>query len=184
MSKLKTILLSAGVLALSSCTGGTGHKSSEKYFLVGTNLKVQYWLTANSGLLAAAKQVDVSAESVGPDTYDPPAEQAAFKAAVAKQPAGILVSASEANLLNADIDAAIAKGIPVIAIDSDAPGSKALCFIGTNNFDAGRMGGRRLIKELNGKGGVILYTMPSQPNLEERVRGYKDVLESSSVKIL
>jgi ribose transport system substrate-binding protein len=184
MSKLNTTLISACVLALSSCTGSTGHKSNEKYFLVGTNLKVQYWQTANTGLLQAAKLEDVSAQSVGPDTYDPQAEQQAFKDAVSKQPAGILVSSATANLLKADIDAAIGQGIPVIAIDSDSPESKRLCFIGTNNRDAGLMGGRRLVKELNGKGNVVMYAIAGQPNVEERMHGYKDALEGSSIKIV
>jgi ribose transport system substrate-binding protein len=172
------------VLALCGCTGGTGHKSNEKYILVATNIKVQYWLTATKGLVDAAKQVDVSSEAAGPDTYDPAAEQAAFKAAVAKQPAGILLSATNPDALKADIDAAIGAGIPVISIDSDAPGSKRLCFIGTNNREAGLMGGRRLVKEMGGKGNVILYTMPGQTNLEERMKGYKDALEGSGIKIV
>jgi len=29
--------------------------------------------------------------------------------------------------------------------------------------------------ELNGKGNVVFFTMPAQPNLEERLKGYKDV---------
>ena len=29
--------------------------------------------------------------------------------------------------------------------------------------------------QLNGKGNVVFFTMPGQPNLEERLKGYKDV---------
>jgi len=41
------------------------------------------------------------------------------------------------------------------------------------------VGGKRLAQELKGKGNVAVFTMPSQPNLNERLRGYKDALESS-----
>src|SRR5258708_27187497 len=75
----------------------------------------------------------------------------------------------------AEIDAAIAAGIPVITIDSDSPESKRLYFIGTNNLEAGRLGGRRLTAKLNGKGNVVFFTNPGQPNLDERLRGYEDI---------
>jgi ribose transport system substrate-binding protein len=63
----------------------------------------------------------------------------------------------------------------VIAVDSDAPESKRLYFIGTNNLQAGRLGGQRVAAQLSGKGNVVFFTMPGQPNLEERLKGYKDV---------
>ena len=185
MSKLNAALPLSLLTLLAGCTGTTGHKSNEKYYLVSTNVKLQYWQTAAAGLMKAARQLDVTAEMVGPDTFDPAAEQAAFRSAAAKKPAGILVSAADPNLLKADIDSAIAQGIPVISIDSDTPSSKRLTFIGTNNREAGMMGGRRLAKEMSGKGNVVLYTMLPQANLAERLRGYKDALaDSPGIKIV
>lgn len=185
MSKLNAALLLSFLTILGGCTGSTGHKSNEKYYLVSSNVKLQYWQSAAAGLFKAAKQLDVSAEMVGPDTYDAQAEQVAFRSAVAKKPAGILVSAADPNLLKADIDAAIGQGVPVITIDSDTPASKRLTFIGTNNREAGRMGGERLAKEMGGKGNVIIYSMLAQANVEERLRGYKDALaDSPGIKIV
>jgi ribose transport system substrate-binding protein len=73
-----------------------------------------------------------------------------------------------------EIDAAVAAGIPVVTIDSDAASSHRLFFIGTNNLQAGRLGGARVAAKLNGKGNVVFFTIPGQPNLEERLKGYKD----------
>ena len=73
-----------------------------------------------------------------------------------------------------EIDSAVAAGIPVITIDSDAPMSHRLYFIGTNNLQAGRMGGERVARQLNGKGNVVFFSMPGQPNLDERLKGYED----------
>lgn len=185
MLKFKAVLCGSLLVLLIGCSGGTGHKSNEKYYLVSTNVKLAYWQSAVSGLNRAARQIDVMAEMVGPDTYDPKAEQAAFQTAVGKGPAGIMVSAADASLLKGDIDSAIDKGIPVITMDSDAADSKRLLFIGTNNRLAGLMGGRRAVKELNGKGNVVVYTMPGQTNLEERLHGYKDVFaDSPGIKII
>jgi len=75
------------------------------------------------------------------------------------------------------IDKAVAAGIPVITIDSDAPASKRLFFIGTNNYQAGFTGGQRLAQELKGRGNVVVFSMPEQINLQDRLRGYRDALD-------
>jgi ribose transport system substrate-binding protein len=81
--------------------------------------------------------------------------------------------------LKDSIDKAVAAGIPVITMDSDAPASKRLFFVGTNNYQVGFAGGQRLAQELKGKGNVVIFTMPNQPNLQDRQHGYKDALERS-----
>jgi ribose transport system substrate-binding protein len=64
--------------------------------------------------------------------------------------------------------------VPVITMDSDAPGSNRLMFVGTNNLEAGRLGGQRLVFKLDGKGNVAFFSNVGQPNLDERLKGYKD----------
>lgn len=161
---------------LVSC--GSAHDQDEKYFLVSTNVKIPYWQAGSAGLFQAATQLKVRSEFAGPDTYDPKAEQKAFQDAVRSKPTGILVSVADPSLLKDDIDQAVAAGIPVITVDSDAPASKRLLFIGTDNYHAGQTGGQRLAKEMNGKGNVVVFTIPEQANLKERLRGYRDALEA------
>jgi ribose transport system substrate-binding protein len=66
----------------------------------------------------------------------------------------------------------------VITIDSDAPASKRLFFVGTDNFDAGRLGGQRLVKLLGQQGNVVMFTYANQLNLAERRAGYESVLSA------
>jgi ribose transport system substrate-binding protein len=177
-SKTRTLTLctfAALFLGLTAC-GGSRHDPNEKYYLVTTNTKIPYWQTAGTGLMRGAHALGVLAEVAGPETYDPKAEAQAFRDVIALKPAGILVSAADPAVMKDPIDAAIAQGIPVIAIDSDDPASKRLTFIGTNNYQAGLMGGRVLADRLHGKGNVIVYTVSGQTNLDERLQGYKNVL--------
>src|SRR5262245_49374892 len=120
----------------------------------------------------------VRTEMVGPSTYDEKAQVAYFQKAVRQKASGILVSPADSALMKPEIDAAIAAGIPVITFDSDSPGSRRLLFIGTNNYQAGVMGGEVAVRHLKGKGDVIVFTMPNQANLKERLDGYKSVLSS------
>jgi ribose transport system substrate-binding protein len=126
--------------------------------------------------MQAAGQLKVQAKMVGPDTFDPKAELQAFQDAVRQKPSGILISVTDPAVLTYDIDKAIAAGIPVLTIDADAPVSKRLFFIGTNNYQAGLLGGKRLAEEMKDKGNVVVFTMPEQTNLNERLRGYREAL--------
>jgi ribose transport system substrate-binding protein len=157
---------------------GARHSLKEVFYLVGSNMSSNYWQTAVVGFKKAAAQYQVTAKVAGPDNYDPQAELTELKNAIAAKPAGILISVSDAAVLTPGIDAAIAAGIPVITIDSDAAGSRRLYFIGTNNLEAGRLGGQRVIEKLGGKGNVVFFTIAGQPNTEERLKGFKDAFSA------
>jgi len=183
-----TRLASLAVLAASMLAGcGGRHESTEAYILLTTNTKIAYWQEAAQGLQAAARELGVKWELAGPETYDPKGEKEELLKLVRRPvtPAGILVSAADPALMRDAIDSAVTAGIPVVTIDSDSPQSKRLTFVGTNNYQAGQTGGEVLAKQLNGKGSIVVYTMPSQANLEERFEGYKRVLaRNPGIKIL
>jgi ribose transport system substrate-binding protein len=176
------ICLTLLLIPFLSC--GSAHDSDEYYVLVSANLQVPYWQTAGAGFAKAADQFKVRSSFTGPQNYDAKAEREALDQAVQKKASGILLAVTDAAVLKDGIAKAVAAGIPVITIDSDAPASKRLFFIGTNNYQAGLAGGQRLAKELNGKGNVVVFTMPDQVNMQDRLRGYKDALEKSgNIKI-
>jgi ribose transport system substrate-binding protein len=175
MPAQQTLLATLAMMLPLFVGGCDRHQKSEQYVLIATNIGLPYWQSAHAGFTRAAAQYGVSEEMKGPDTFNPSVEMDEFRAAVARKPAGILVSVADPKLMGPEINKAIAAGIPVITMDSDAPDSQRLFFIGTNNLEAGRLGGQKVVAELNGKGNVIFMTMPGQPNLEERLKGYKDV---------
>ncbi len=181
----KTSFVLAGLFLTLGACATPRHADGEKYYLIATNIKVPYWQTAFAGLGKAANQMGVKVELTGPNTYDPKAQQAEMERVIGSKPAGILLSAGDPKLMQSVINRAIESGIPVITIDSDADASKRLVFVGTDNYKAGTMGGQRLVKELNGKGNVVVFTMPEQMNLYQRLHGYQDALaEHPQIKIV
>ena len=164
------------VLGIALITGCERHSTKEVYYLVTANAALPYWQTAASGFNHAAAQYMVTAKVVGPDGYDAQAELAELNKAIAAKPAGILISVADASVMQPQIDAAITQGIPIITVDSDAAGSRRLYFIGTNNEQAGELGGKRLIEKMNGKGNLLVFTLSGQPNTEERLKGLKNAL--------
>ncbi len=131
------------LVSLLSCGG---HDSNEYFVFVAANLQVPYWQAAGAGFSKAAGQFKVRADFAGPNSYDAKAERDALDQAVQQKAAGILLGVTDPVLLKDGIDKAIAAGIPVITMDSDAPASKRLFFIGTNNYAAGVSGGTRLAR--------------------------------------
>ena len=70
-----------------------------------------------------------------------------------------------------------AKKIKVIAVDSDAPESDRLFYLGTNNADAGRQAGDLLAKVLPEGGEVMIFVGElTQANARQRAQGVIDAL--------
>ena len=176
--KLAMCLLVFATAALTGCQESY-HEKEERYVLIAANINLPYWQEAEAGLRDVAKEMGlgVKAEMDGPTSYDPKAEVDAFEKAVSSHPAGILVSVANPEVFQAPIAAAVASGIPVICLDSDAPDSKRVMFIGTDNFRAGQESAKRIADILKGHGDILLVTIPGQLNLEERVRGANEALK-------
>jgi ribose transport system substrate-binding protein len=171
--------------ALASCGTESYHQKEERYVLVTTNVNLPYWQEANAGLMDAAKWLGVKSEITGPEKFSPEDELSEFQKVVASKPSGILLSAARVDNFKDAIDSAIGQGIPVICIDSDAPTSKRISFVGTDNFRAGMESGKRMSDVLKGKGNVIIVSLNGQNNLDERVRGVNEALKRSpGIKVL
>jgi ribose transport system substrate-binding protein len=176
MKMIKNLALATLALAILSTSGCGRHSTKEVFYLIATNVNLPYWQTAAAGFNRAAEQYKVTAKVVGPDSYDPAGELAELRKAIAAKPAGILISVADAAVVQPGIDEAVNAGIPVITMDSDAAGSRRLFFIGTNNLEAGRLGGKRVIEKLGGKGNVVFFTLAGQPNTDERLKGFKEII--------
>jgi ribose transport system substrate-binding protein len=127
--------------------------------------------------MGAARGIGVKAEFTGPDTYSPQDELEAFQKAVEEHPAGIAISPARPELFKDAIDAAVKSGIPVVCVDSDAPESRRILFVGTDNYQAGLISGKHIAELVHGDGQVIVITIPGQLNLDERVRGVSEAFK-------
>jgi ribose transport system substrate-binding protein len=178
--KCNRLVCGAGVVVLAMLVSGcekSYHQENEHYILVAANINLPYWQEASAGLTDVGKDMGVKVELDGPTTFSPQDELNTFQQVLGQHPSGILVSVSDPKIFTDPINQAIMQGIPVICIDADAPDSKRVLFIGTDNFRAGQESGRRMATLLNGQGRIVLVTIAGQHNIEERVRGVNDVLK-------
>jgi ribose transport system substrate-binding protein len=86
-----------------------------------------------------------------------------------------------------------AAGIPVIVVDTrvdpaagNEAGLKVATFIGSDNYEGGRIAGAHLVEVTGGKASVVLLEgIPGHETGDSRLRGFKDaVKDSPGVKIL
>jgi ribose transport system substrate-binding protein len=161
------------------------HQPEEKYVLVTANVNLPYWQEAQAGLNDISKTAGVKVDVEGPATFAPNEELTAFQQTVATHPSGIMVSVTDPKLFNEPINNAIMQGIPVITIDSDAPESRRVLFIGTDNFRAGQESGKHMADLLGGQGRVLIIGLAGQLNTEERERGVNETLKKyPGVKVM
>jgi ribose transport system substrate-binding protein len=75
------------------------------------------------------------------------------------------------------INKAIEAGIEVMTWDSDSPDSNRFTYLGVSNYEGGRAAADLLVRAMGTEGKVAMLTgVPGALNLEERMRGFGDVL--------
>ena len=185
-TKSFTLVVSLVFIFMVMFSAGSVCAEDQTYAMVVFLKGSEFFNWAYGGMQDAAKLLgaDIKTELRGPATWDASQEARAIEQLIAKGVKGIIVTAGDATTLNPAIDKAMARGIPVITFDSDAPDSKRLCFAGTNNYEAGKVAGKSMVEWLNGEGEVGISTFPGPNHLVERIRGFKDGLAGSKVKVV
>ena len=150
-----------------------------------TNDPSDYWTLCKKGTEAAAKHLGtVSVQFMQPPDGTAATQKSEIDDLLAAGIKGIAVSpvdpANETPYLNT-----VAAKTHLITTDSDAPRSKRLCYVGTDNHAAGIMAGRLLRKALPHGGPVMVFVGRSDAtNASERIAGLRDALRGSKVSIL
>lgn len=184
-------LAAAALLALSACskksaTTAAAAAPAQRTVLIGIIGKSQtndVFQAAHAGARDAARElgpkygVHVEIEIRTPNDEDATKQAEAIEALTRRGADGIALSCSEANTVTPSIDKAVAKGIPVMCFDSDAPQSKRFAYYGTDDAYCGAIIMQRLAEEMGHHGTVaILAGNQSAPNLQKRVQGAKETL--------
>jgi ribose transport system substrate-binding protein len=98
---------------------------------------------------------------------------------------GIAFSAIDPASIKQVVQYGIAQHIDFITLDSDAPGTGRLVYIGTDNYNAGVVAAEMLLQTLGSKGGKVVGMVGAltAQNASERVRGIEDTLKGSAVTL-
>lgn len=200
---LRTSALGLGGIALGGCasqaaqpgppqaqpanaSGAGMAQSDQSYVWLCAVTAVAFWLDGRKGLESAGQNLGVKTEFLGPVEYDAAQQLKILDELIGKKPAGIMIFPADTQSLSDTMKRALKEDIPVICVNSDvADPSARYAFVGPNNYEVGRTGGKIAADLLGGKGSVAIMTVPGIEVHESRAGGYQDELANySDIKIV
>ncbi len=136
-----------------------------------------YWDVVRKGMEDAAEKLDVEAIFYVPQSEDIAKQIETLETWIAMGIDGISFAPSDPDAVVPVIKRAMKMGIPCISNDTDSPKSGRLCYIGTDNYTAGRIAGEKMAEILKGKGKVAICTGSiTAMNSLERIKGFRDAI--------
>ncbi len=179
----------AALFLLSSLAAGCSQPASDpsrtakpglKIALIAKSSNNPVFLSARTGAEAAAKEltqkhgVPVEIVWLTPPGEDGQVQAQRIAQAVNEGANAVLISCSDAGKVTGAIGDAVARGVPVMTFDSDAPESKRFAYYGVDDVKTGEAVMDELAKQMNGSGAIaILAGNQNAPNLRKRVEGVK-----------
>ncbi|MGG3467569.1 sugar-binding protein [Neobacillus pocheonensis] len=158
-------------------------KKVEKYnyhfVLVPEELDNEYWRLVEKGAKVAAKEYGVLLEYAGPKQANIDDHVKTIEMSAASKVDGIMTQGLSDEQFTPLINRVVAKGIPVITVDTDVSNSNRLAYIGTDNYYSGFLAGKALIADTKGKANVAIITGSFYKNHQiQRVKGFEDAVKA------
>ena len=177
----------AGCLVLAcvtaSCNRGEQAAKPVKLAFV-TNNSSEFWKIAEAGVRKYEQEAKVQVDVKLP-TNGTPEEQNQILENLSSQgydaiAVSVVAPADQTGALDK-----IAEKTKLITFDSDAPASKRLLYIGTNNFTAGQTLGARIVTLLPNGGKIAVFVGSfSADNAAQRLKGIEDAIKGHKIDIV
>jgi len=149
-----------------------------------TNNPSDFWKIAQGGTEKARKELGCEVLFRLPSSGTAQEQQTIVQDMITVGVSGIAISpkdpANQTDMLNR-----AAAQVNLVTQDSDAPDSNRLCYIGTDNYQAGVAAGELIKKTLPDGGKIMLFvgTLDAQ-NAQDRKRGIEDTLKGTRIQIV
>jgi ribose transport system substrate-binding protein len=149
-----------------------------------TNNASQFWKIAEAGLRKYEKEAKVQVDLKMPPNGTPEDQNQILQNLTSQGYDAIAVSViapkDQLRILNE-----VAGETNLITFDSDAPSSKRLLYIGTNNFLAGQALGERIVKILPDGGKIAVFVGSlSTDNASQRLGGIEAAIKAHKIEIV
>ncbi|GMW02555.1 MAG: sugar ABC transporter substrate-binding protein [Candidatus Hydrogenedentota bacterium] len=149
-----------------------------------TNNPSDFWKIAEAGTRKASEELGCEVEFRVPPNGTAQEQQSILEDLVTRGIDGIAISPKDPVNQTSMLNAAAAK-VPLVTQDSDAPDSDRICYIGTDNYEAGIAAGGLIKRALPEGGKIMLFvgTLDAQ-NAQDRKRGIEEALKGSNITIV
>lgn len=135
-----------------------------------------YFTDHKRGFVIAGEELDVIATYMGPADNDIEEMEECFQSAIAEKVDGIILFGADDSFAYL-IDQAADADVPTVTVDGDVKDSKRIAFVGTNNIQAGVIGGELIAELLDYSGQIAVLTEPDVDLHVDRTKGYASVID-------
>jgi ribose transport system substrate-binding protein len=144
-----------------------------------TNCTAEFWSICEAGARKSADEHGVELQFIQPETMEVNDQMQKVDAVVKTGVKGLAISVINPENQTPDLKR-IGKSIKLITMDNDATDTGRLCYVGIDNYDAGKAVGR-LVKRALPNGGTIAVFIGSttSANAKDRIAGTLDELAGS-----
>jgi ribose transport system substrate-binding protein len=172
------------VLSVAGCNRGGGGSSKVVKLAFVTNNPSEFWKIAAAGVHKYEQEGKVQVDIKMPPNGTPEDQNQILQNLASQGYDAISVSVIAPNDQVGVLDK-IAEKTNLITFDSDAAKSKRLLYIGTNNYEAGKVLGGQIVKLLpkGGKIAVFVGTF-SADNAQQRLKGIQDAIAGHKIDII
>lgn len=178
LSRTMAVLMAA-VLLMACCASAFAEETEDREytFAIVYSIAVDFFDTVTRGAEDAIAESgrNINLQVKAPDKGDVSLQMEIMENLINMGVDGIAIGPSDSDALTPLIDKAVAAGIPVVAFDTDAPDSARLGYIGTDNYEAGRLLGEEVGKVNPAAKVICTISVPTQLGLQQRLQGAQDV---------
>lgn len=152
----------------------------KRVIMISQEQNTPYWQTLEDGVAKAAEELGIGIEYWAPYRLNLEEQINLLAKAIAAKPDAVLIQGINDEQYGALIGQAEDAGIPVFMIDSDAPASKRLAYVGTDNLAAGKLLGKLVVGDKRSRGTIgVIIGSPEADNQRLRLEGFRSVIESA-----
>jgi ribose transport system substrate-binding protein len=182
LTGIVALLLAA--LVLCSCGKNDQSKSSGALTVavIPKGTTHEFWKAIHAGANKAAKEAGIEVIWKGPlKEDDREAQISVVENFVTRGVSGIVLAPLDEVALRSPVSDAVRAGIPVVIMDSHLKSDEYVSFVATDNYEGGKLGARRLIELLGGKGKVIMLRyMEGSASTAAREQGFMDAMAEAA----
>ena len=175
---LRCLVLFALIPFAWGCGSSSSDESPLEIAVVPKGTTHEFWKAIHAGAEKAAAEFDVEVIWQGPQKEDDRQLQIqVLQNLISRGVDAIVLAPLDSRSMARPVEAAVARGIPVVVIDSGLESDAQSSFIASNNYEGGRIGGQYLAEQLGGSGKVVLLRyQEGSASTSNRERGFLDAL--------
>lgn len=140
---------------------------------------IPFYTSMECGARDAARDLGVEMNWSGPPQWDLALQLPLLQAAVERDPDGVVLAPTDPVALVTEVEALMARDIPVVTVDGSLAEPVDVQNMRTNNREAGGLAADAMAEAIGGTGSVLIVALnPGVPANQERADGFVERLQA------